>query len=111
MQLSSENARRSRFCDVTYSSACQRVTRFTRFPTFALPATAATSGRASGATSAATVSGFKLRIGVETHDEIVGGALDAEIERGGFAAVRFGETVTRGSPPNARIGGAVCVVR
>ena len=34
------NARRSRFCAVMYSSACQRVSRLIRLPTLALPATA-----------------------------------------------------------------------
>ena len=57
MQLSSENARRSRFWLVTYSIACQRVTRLTRLPTFALPATAPTCGSCSGSTSSATVFG------------------------------------------------------
>ena len=48
-QLSSASARRSTFCAVMYSSACQRVSRFTRLPTLALPATAATCGSAKWA--------------------------------------------------------------
>ena len=44
MQLRLANARRSMFCEVMYSSACQRVTMFMRLPTFALPAMAPISG-------------------------------------------------------------------
>ena len=44
---------------MTYSSACQRVSRLTRLPTLALPATAPTRGSENGPVSRATVSGAK----------------------------------------------------
>jgi hypothetical protein len=51
------SARRSRFCEVTYSTACQRVTRLTRLPTLALPAIAPISASSNQRASRAMVSG------------------------------------------------------
>ena len=70
MQSKAPNARRSRFCAVMYSSACQRVSRLMRLPTLALPATAPIDLSPNQRVRRAMVSRFKMGIGVERDDNL-----------------------------------------
>ena len=56
--LSAASARRSRFCAMIYSSACQRVIMLMRLPTLALPATAPIFWSANQRISCEIVSGW-----------------------------------------------------
>ena len=86
--LSRASARRSRFCAVIYSSACQRVTRLTRLPTFALPATAPSRGIDEPAREPGDRSRLELRIGIERDDDLAAStSIERVIERAGLAAI------------------------
>jgi hypothetical protein len=71
------SARRSRFCAVTYSTACQRVTRLMRLPTLALPATAPSFRIGEPARQPRDRRRLELGIGIERDDDLARGQLPA----------------------------------
>ena len=81
MQFKLANARRSMFCEVMYSSACQRVTMLMRFPTFALPATAPICGSTKRRASARIVCSGKLRVGIERDNHVALRVAQTKIQR------------------------------
>ena len=84
---SADSARRSRFCAMIYSSACQRVTMLTRLPTLALPATAPILGSANQRASRPDGVGVELGVGIERHHDGAVGVRQPDVQGIGLAAV------------------------
>jgi hypothetical protein len=91
-------ARRSKFCAVTYSSACRRVSRLTRLPTTTLPATAPTRGLEKCLTRWRERVGAHLGVGVDADEDLGIGVADRGVERAPLAVVELGED------PDAPVG-------
>ena len=85
------SARRSSSWAVTYSIACQRVTRLTRLPTLALPATAPIAGIGEPAGEPGDRLRLELGVGVERDDDLAAGQREAAVQRLGLAAIGEGQ--------------------